>query len=91
MENFSNVIKDVQWKEILDDVLKSDEFTRVANTIVREVKQLAADLVVGSVKRGCDTVREKCKCKDINVVLYDDEALPSKEVLLIEDNSDNDK
>lgn len=88
MENFSNVIKDVQWKEILDDVLKSDEFARVANTIVREVKQLAADLVVGSVKRGCDTVREKCNCKDINVVLYDNEALPSKEVLLIENNSD---
>ena len=88
MENFSNVIKDVQWKEILDDVLKSDEFTRVANTIVIEIKQLAADLVVGSVKKGCDTVREKCNCKDINVVLYDDEALPSKEVLLIEDNSD---
>lgn len=88
MENFSNVIKDVQWKEILDDVLKSDEFTRVTNTIVREIKQLAADLVVGSVKRGCDTVREKCNCKDINVVLYDDEALPCKEVLLIEDNSD---
>ena len=88
MENFSNVIKDVQWKEILDDVLKSDEFTMVANTIVREIKQLAADLVVGSVKKGCDTVREKCNCKDINVVLYDDEALPNKEVLLIEDNSD---
>lgn len=88
MENFSSVIKDVNWKEILDDVLKSDEFNRVATTIVREVKQLAADLVVSGVKKSCDTVREKCNCKDINIVLYDDKALPDNEVLLIENTSD---
>lgn len=67
-----NIFSDIDWDKVLNEVLSSKEFVKVSEYVISEIKQLAADLVTNSVKTGCDAVRDKCNCKRMHILLYDD-------------------
>ena len=76
-----NIFSDVDWDKVFTEVVTSKEFVKVSDHVIREIKQLAADLVVCSVKTGCDVVRDKCNCKRMNILLYD-----NNDNLILSDN-----